>query len=179
MFRRVIASAAALLLIAIAAGVFRLATKDWQASVPCNPSEVRDRHLAGEFLSDAPVERRYAGLFRYFARGFVDHLDPTGSRVQYCGAPSNNTYPMSGVEGFARTAPLLAAWAYSGRDVQFADPESGRRVDLLDLLRRGILAGVDPQSPGYWGAITDNGQRIVEAADIARILWMTRTRLWD
>jgi len=41
------------------------------------------------------------------------------------------------------------------------------------MLRTGILHGVDPRSNEYWGAIGDYDQRIVEAADIARILWLT------
>ena len=47
------------------------------------------------------------------------------------------------------------------------------------MLKRGILAGVDPQSSGYWGDVRDKDQRVVEAADIARVLWLTRSQLWD
>jgi len=47
------------------------------------------------------------------------------------------------------------------------------------MLRAGILGGVDPHSSQYWGDIQDQDQRIVEAADVARVLWLTRARLWD
>jgi hypothetical protein len=47
------------------------------------------------------------------------------------------------------------------------------------MLRAGILGGVDPRSNEYWGEIQDQDQRIVEAADVARVLWLTRARIWD
>jgi hypothetical protein len=42
----------------------------------------------------------------------------------------------------------------------------------------GLLAGTDPDNPGYWGAITDYDQRIVEASDVALGLWLGRETLW-
>jgi hypothetical protein len=132
-----------------------------------------------EFLRDAPADRRYRGLFLYFAHGFVQHLTPGLGRVQYCGAGSVNGLAVNGLEGFARTAPLLAAWLYSGREQSPLDPVDGRRIDLVAVLKSGILSGVDPRSRDYWGDIVDNDQRIVEAADIARTLWLTRASIWD
>ncbi|MDQ3138175.1 MAG: DUF2264 domain-containing protein [Gemmatimonadota bacterium] len=40
-------------------------------------------------------------------------------------------------------------------------------MNLIDLIRRGLLSGTDPASPAYWGPITDYDQRMVEAADVA------------
>jgi hypothetical protein len=53
------------------------------------------------------------------------------------------------------------------------------RVDLVDSLRRGLLAGTDPDDPAYWGDIEDYRQGIVEAADVARIVWLTRQKIWN
>jgi hypothetical protein len=121
-------------------------------------------------LGDAPIERRFDGLFEYFSSGFVRHAIPGYSRVQFGGARSFNGYSVDGLEGFARTGPLLAAWIYSGRE------GSGAWVEML---RAGIVQGVDPHSRQYWGDIRDYDQRIVEAADIARILWLTKASIWD
>ena len=121
-------------------------------------------------LSDAPVERRFEGLFEYFAAGFVEHATAGYARVQFAGAGSFNGYSVNGLEGFARTGSLLAAVIYSKHE------GSARWAEIL---RTGILHGVDPRSNEYWGAIGDYDQRIVEAADIARILWLTRARIWD
>ncbi len=136
--------------------------------------ELRVRQL---MLSDQSLEQRFDGLFAYFARGFVRHALPGYARVQYGGAGSSHGYAMDGLEGFARTAPLLAVWLYSGRGpVDGIAPAPG---EMLAMLRSGILNGVDPQSPQYWGPIADEDQRIVEAADIARVVWLTRASLWS
>lgn len=134
---------------------------------PTGPEEAAIQQLV---LGNAPIERRFTGLFEYFSSGFVRHAVPGYARVQFGGAHSFNGYSVDGLEGFARTGSLLAAWIYSGRQ------GSGEWVEML---RTGIVQGVDPRSSQYWGDIRDYDQRIVEAADIARILWLTRTRIWD
>lgn len=146
---------------------------------PAGPREERVRRL---ILSDAPLEIRFSGLFEYFAAGFMRHAVPGYARVQYGGAGSHNGYRMDGLEGFARTAPLLAAWVQSGRARQIGvtpgAAAAGATGDIVEMLRSGILAGVDPASSEYWGGFQDDDQRIVEAADVARVLWLTRATLW-
>jgi hypothetical protein len=117
-------------------------------------------------------------LFGYFLHGYVANAAPDLSLVHYPGLPSFRGYAVSGLEGFARTAPMLGAWIYSGRSPRVADPQTGKVIDLVSTLRSSVLAGVDPSSPGYWGKMNDNDQRIVEAADIARLLWLTRREIW-
>jgi hypothetical protein len=156
-----------------------LAARGWgqyQEPAPAGAEELRVRRLV---LGNQPIETRFAGLFEYFADGFARHATPGYSRVQYGGMGSRNGYAMDGLEGFARTAPLLAAWIYSGRDAAGRGPGGGRSSERLAMLRAGILGGVDPHSSHYWGGIEDQDQRIVEAADIARVLWLTRASLWD
>lgn len=159
--------------------VRRLAARGWgryQSPAPPGPEEAQVRRL---LLSNEPVERRYAGLFEYFLDGFVRHATPGFARVQYGGIGSWSGYEVDGLEGFARTAPLLAAWIYSGRGTVVSGFADGRSRDLVAMLRAGILAGVDPRSGQYWGDIQDSDQRVVEAADIARVLWLTRASIWD
>jgi hypothetical protein len=158
---------------------YRAAVKDWRAYVPCAPPGELEARTQTEFLSDAPATQRFRTLFLYFVHGFTSHSSALGGRVQYCGAGSANSASISGLEGFARTAPLLAAWVYSGRGEVIEDPVDGRQIDLVDVLRKGILSGVDAHSRDYWGDIAANGQRLVEAADIARVLWLTRAHIWD
>lgn len=169
----------ALLLMFGAAAGYKWARKPWQVDGTCAPPGEAETRLRREFLGDGTVQLRYRELFLYFTRGFMRHLSPGYSRVQFCGAGSNAGLALDGLEGFARTAPLLAAWVYSGREKILLDPEDGRRIDLVSVLSRGILSGVDPHSNTYWGEIGDNDQRIVEAADIARILWLTRASIWE
>jgi hypothetical protein len=169
---------AALTALLSGAAAYRLANKPWRQYAPCAAIGGAETRVRAELLSDAPPEQRYRAVFVYFAHGFRRHL--TGfSRVQYCGAGSFNSYAISGLEGFARTAPLLAAWVYSGRGQVIQDPLDGRPIDLVAILKTGILGGVDRRSRDYWGDIRDNDQRIVEAADIARTLWLTRASIWQ
>jgi len=159
--------------------VKHLAARGWgqyQEPAPVGPEEARIRQLV---LGNQPIEARFVALFEYFANGFVRHAAPGYSRVQYGGLGSRNGYAMDGLEGFARTAPLLAAWIYSGRDATVGDPGGGRPSERVAMLRAGILGGVDPHSSEYWGGIRDQDQGIVEAADVARVLWLTRASIWD
>jgi hypothetical protein len=168
----------AVLLLLSGAAATKLATKDWRREVPCAPVGEPEARLRSTLLSEAPAEERYGALFRYFAQGFLRHQSGGYGRVQYCGAGSVNTYALNGLEGFARTAPLLAAWLYSERENPIEDAAHAR-IDLAQVLKRGLLSGVDRRSSDYWGEIHDDDQRIVEAADIARILWLTRRRIWE
>jgi hypothetical protein len=167
---------AALTVLLSGAAAYRLVHKPWRQYVPCAAIGDAETRVRSELLSDAPPEERYRAVFVYFAQGFLRHL-ASSSRVQYCGAGSFNSYAISGLEGFARTAPLLAAWVYSGRGNVIQDPLES--IDLIPILKAGILGGVDPRSRDYWGSIGDNDQRIVEAADVARTLWLTRASIWQ
>jgi len=158
--------------------VYRYPVEGWGRFVPMSQAEgPAEAAVKAAFLSDSdPVGTRYEALFRYFAAGAVAHVSPGGARIHYTGAGSINGYRLSGLEGFARISPLLAAWVASGRGDIAID---GRRVDLAAFLRRGILAGTDAGSESYWGKIRDNDLRILEAADIARAVWMTRNQIWN
>lgn len=139
-----------------------------------------DRRAAHAFLDPSlDVEHRYDALFAYFAEGFLAARSADGARAFYRGMGSGRGHAVSGLEGFARTAPLLGAWIHSGRDPIFTRPSTGEKVDLVEVLRAGLLAGTDPKAPSYWGDMVDLDQKIVEAADIARLLWLTRARIWD
>jgi hypothetical protein len=133
-----------------------------------------------QVLSDQSLsaEARYEALFQYFLHGFVAFATPNCERVHYPGMASERGYQINGLEGFARTAPLLAAWIFSGRGTTVLDSYTGSSTDLVACLKRGILTGTDSASPAYWGSIANKDQRILEAADIARVLWLTRDHIW-
>lgn len=182
--RRTAWTVAGLLVLAGAAGGVFVATNAVEGFGRYRPlDEVegpREHVVRAQFGDDRlPAAQRYDALFGYFLHGFVAHATADGARVQYPGLPGIHGYRVSGLEGFARTAPLLAAWIHSGRSPRVRDPATGTEVDLVALLRRGILAGTDPAAPGYWGRMGERDQRMVEAADIARVLWLTRKDLWD
>jgi hypothetical protein len=139
----------------------------------------QERLVIGRFLESAAGTRGYDGLFDYFLTGFRAHASRGGARIRYCGAASDAGLRVNALEGFARTAPLFAAWLYSGRPARFHSELTGEDIDLIAVLRNGILAGVDRDSADYWGDIAGADQRRVEAADIARTLWLTKPLIWD
>lgn len=166
------------LVLAVAAARSRLGVEGWDSYTgPPQGSSQADLGAARHFLGSAPDEERYRLLFEYFAKGAIQHAN--GSRVQYPGFGSTRGYAVSGLEGFARVAPLLAAWVGSGRGRQLEVRPGERPVDLVAFLIDALLAGTDPASPDYWGDLAANDQRIVETADIVRMLWLTREQIWD
>lgn len=126
---------------------------------------------------DAPTNADYEGLFRYFVEGFVAYRRPDGAHAEYPGLRSWNGRESDGREGFARIAPLLAAWIQSGRGTSLHGHD-GTTIDLALALRQGLLAGTDPRSPASWGPIRHYDQKIVDAADVALAIWLVRDTLW-
>lgn len=145
---------------------------------PARPNEA-DRALARLFATtDAPAEQRYEALVRYFVEGFLAVATPDFERAQYRGMGSSHGYRVAGVEGFARTAPLFAAWIAGGRNPVISGLAGGRSIDLRQLLAAAITAGSDPQHPGYWSDPNDFAQVLVEASDIAVAIWIARDSVW-
>lgn len=135
--------------------------------------------LLSEFAAAAaPTEDSYARLFEYFLTGFLTYRSRLGAHARYPGLGSYNGPAMDRLEGYSRIAPLLAAWLHGGRPriLRLVD---GRFADLVELLGSGVLAGTDPAGREYWGDIRHWQQSVVEAADIALSLWLTRALFWD
>jgi hypothetical protein len=138
-----------------------------------------DVALRAGFRAAAPQEAEapYRRLFAYLVTNAVDKATASGSAVVQPGAPSRHGAAVDAIEGFTRMAPLVAAWIAGGRPSRITDMR-GREIDLLAWMRTGVTHGTDPVSPGYWGEARDLDQRIVEAADVARSLWLLRETLW-
>jgi hypothetical protein len=177
--RWVRALALALLALTVSWLLYRQIVSRWWNYQPEPPLSAEDREIRTFFLSDAADGQRFDALSDYFTKGFLRHATYGYARVFYAGAASVAGFRLDGLMGFARTAPLLAARAYAGRGDNVIDPRSGIAVSVVEILKQGILNGVSPGSPGYWGAIRDDDQRILEAADVARVLWLTREALWN
>lgn len=181
------------LALALAPGIFFLALSLLRKKFPpidgwaerVDPSPFFTRHKtasAASAFSDGskPLSERYRGLFDYFLAGILEFRTEQGERVYYTGHKSIHGHKIEGLEGFARSTPLLAAWLASGRSATVADPRhADQTVDLTDLIRTGLLAGTDRDAPTYWGDIGHMDQRTVEAADIALVVWLTRDLIWQ
>lgn len=137
-----------------------------------------DRVLRQMFTDPADDCRaRYEYLFAYFVTGLMVYSGEVLSQPRYPGARSCHDARSDRLEGFTRLLPLLCSHVASGRE-RSVELLTGAQVNLEDLIVRGLTMGTDPNSAGYWGAIGDKDQRIVEAADVALALWMIRDTLW-
>jgi len=93
----------------------------------------------------------------------------------HCDRPDS----VDGLEAFARIAVAWGAWLHNA-----ANPDTlqfqGYQLNLADLLKQGLLDGMNPESPDtYWGDIEDMDQRIVENSNIAIALWLSHERVFD
>lgn len=123
------------------------------------------------------VVKKYDFLFFYFITGFLLYRENCLSLVSYPGAPSQYGPQVDSMEGFTRMLPLICSWLSSGRE-KIIETLDGERVDLGEIVKDGLIAGTDFDSPGYWGDISDRDQRICEAADLALSIWLVRDSVW-
>ncbi|MDI7259296.1 MAG: DUF2264 domain-containing protein [Thermodesulfobacteriota bacterium] len=121
---------------------------------------------------------RYYFLFRYFVTGILLYRSDKPSLAYYPGAPSKRGPHKDNMEGFTRMLPLICSWVSSGRE-KVVETLNGGTVDLEEVVAKGLIAGTDPDSPGYWGNILHRDPRICEAADVALSIWMIRNNLWS
>jgi hypothetical protein len=107
--------------------------------------------------------------------------------AEQSGSPARVLYPddrrglpdsVDAIESFARIASAWGAWLRNPANpaiIKFQDHE----INLETLLRQAFLDGTNPSNPHtYWGDIGHLDQRIVESADIAVALWMSRERVF-
>lgn len=108
-------------------------------------------------------------LLRRFSRGkasvFIEGpiVGPSGTRSD-------------GYEGFARSF-IGAAYYLHHREKTLATLPSGVTIDIADIYRQGIVAGVDPNHKEYWGRIRSR-QRLVENCSVAIGLLLTKKHIW-
>lgn len=111
----------------------------------------------------AHADRMLAGARRW--------ATPDFARIELPGTPGGYGADVDGLEGFARTF-LLAGFRIAGARGVGVD-------DLIADYSRGIVAGVDPDSPNRWVRIEAHAQAKVEAASLALVLDLTRPWIWE
>ncbi len=162
------------LTVAVRAAIHELrqdALPGWSQYQPASPHpSFAETHAADRFTDpDLPRAAQYAALADYFAQGAKRFVSGDGARILFHGLPGTHGATADGFRGFARTGPLLAALVAAGRDTD------GR---LIEILRHGVISGTDPTGRAYWGPLNPARPAADDAADIARILWLTRATLW-
>ncbi len=113
--------------------------------------------------------------------GYVKIAEQSGSpaRVLYPNDRRGLPDSVDAIESFARIASAWGAWLRNPANpavIKFHDHE----INLESLLRHAFLDGTNPSNPyTYWGDIGHMDQRIVESADIAVTVWMSRERVFN
>jgi hypothetical protein len=80
---------------------------------------------------------------------------------------------------FARIASAWGAWLRNPANSATLTFE-GHEINLETLLHDAVLDGTNPSNRyTYWGDIGHLDQRIVESADIASAIWMSRERVFN
>jgi hypothetical protein len=109
-------------------------------------------------------------------------------RAERSGSPARVLYPddrrglpdsVDAIESFARIASAWGAWLRNPANpaaLTFQEHE----INVENLLHQALLDGTNPSNPyTYWGDIGHMDQRIVESADIALAIWMSRERVFN
>jgi hypothetical protein len=107
--------------------------------------------------------------------------------AQQSGSPARVLYPddrrglsdaVDAIESFARIASAWSAWLRNPANPAGLNFQ-GHRMDVEALLRQALLEGTDPTAERtYWGDIGHMDQRLVESADIAVAVWLSRERVF-
>ncbi len=127
---------------------------------------------------DQPDRTAYEALFRYFVYGWCTYRSDDYSTAAYPGLPGGAGRWIDQMEGFTRTMPLFGAYIHGGRPASIP-LHDGTIVNVVEHFARGLRAGTDPRSRGYWGRFRHNNSRTVQAADIALALWLFRGTIWE
>jgi hypothetical protein len=123
----------------------------------------------------------WEALFARMTYGYAQIAERSGSpaRVLYPDDRRGLPDAVDAIESFARIASAWGAWLRNP-----ANPASlsfqGHEINLERLLLQALIEGTDPSNPQtYWGDIGHMDQRIVESADIAVTVWMSRERVFN
>jgi hypothetical protein len=112
--------------------------------------------------------------------GYAKIAERSGSAARVLYPDDRRGLPDSvdAIESFARIASAWGVWLRNPANpatLKFQDHE----INVESLLRQALLDGTDPSNPStYWGDIGHMDQRIVESADIAVAIWMSRERVF-
>lgn len=120
-------------------------------------------------------------IFARMTYGYAKIAERSGSpaRVLYPDDRRGLPDSVDAIESFARIASAWGAWLRNPANpaiIKFQEEE----INLETLLRQALLDGTNPSNPHtYWGDIGHMDQRIVESADIAVTVWMSRERIFN
>lgn len=127
-------------------------------------------------------QSRVPSAYRWWMRQAEDLLHPLvvlmrpgASDLPMEGQASNHGAQADRLETFAR--PCL--WASHWLAAEPVGDETLSRETVAEWFRRGLVAGADPSSPGYWGPSANYHQHTVEMAALVLALEKASKWLWE
>lgn len=104
------------------------------------------------------------------------------------GSPARALFPddrralpdsVDALESFARMSSAWGAWLHNPANPAVVRHQGGD-TNLEDVMRQALLDGTNPKNPHtYWGDMDHMSQHIVEAANLAVTLWLSRERVFN
>ncbi|MEM1330135.1 MAG: DUF2264 domain-containing protein [Planctomycetota bacterium] len=150
--------------------------------VPVKTDASTDAPAPSTQASEAPRAAEAYAWFRRRAevllKPIVESMTPGRSAFALEGRESSHGVIADRLEAFARPMLLAALWIQADRS-DSPDGESIDRAVLSAWVRDAIRLGTDPESPEYWGNLTNYHQHAVEMAIIAMALEEAREELWE
>ena len=122
----------------------------------------------------------WEAIFARMTYGYVLASERYGSpaRALYSGDWRNLPDSVDALESFARMASAWGAWLGNPANPACVWFE-GREMNIETLLHRALIDGTNPKNPyTYWGDMNHMSQHIVEAADMAVAIWLSRERVF-
>jgi hypothetical protein len=130
----------------------------------------KGRLPAGNPLADNPLQTRedVEQAARDLYEPLVAQFSPGGALLRLGGPEATFPRRVQELEGFAR--PL---WGIASLGA------GGGEFEHWALVRRGLVAGTDPQHREFWGTVGPRDQRTVEMAAIGAALLLAPGPLWE
>jgi hypothetical protein len=127
---------------------------------PQNANPLNANPLSGRPEVAKAALDTFTPLLPYFSEG--------GARVYLSDTAAIFDRAAAEMEGFARPLWGLAPFAAGGGD-----------FDHWALYRQGLVNGMDPEHPEYWGDVADRNQRLVELAAIGLSMRLVPQHIYD
>lgn len=128
-------------------------------------------------ITGKSFEKKCIVICEYFINEYLKRSSYAGTRVFFDGLASNNNADIDLIESSSRLLPLVAVCLKAVKNECL-----NLSVDMLAIeakFRTAILNAASVDSDEYWGDASDRNQLIVEVADYALALWLTKDFIWD
>lgn len=106
------------------------------------------------------------------------HYTESGSALYVGSTGAHYGKKSAGMEGFSRILWGLGS-LFARENFRLLPEELEEIQEWKEISRKGILAGTDPQSDGYWGDMFDYDQKMVECAALVTSMMLAKKDLWD